>query len=67
MILQLFINQQMATNKEKTQLESMMKARITADSKNINEIGIIAGNSIYTKLYRNIINAQQEFLNAIQG
>lgn len=57
----------MATNKEKTQLESMMKARITADSKNINEIGIIAGNSIYTKLYRNIINAQQEFLNAIQG
>lgn len=67
MILQLFINKQMATNKEKTQLESMMKARITADSKNIKEVGIIAGNSIYSKMYQNIINAQQELLNAIQG
>ena len=57
----------MATNKEKTQLESMMKARITADSKNIKEVGIIAGNSIYSKMYQNIIDAQQEFLNAIQG
>lgn len=57
----------MATNKEKTQLESMLKARINADSKNINEVGIVAGNSVYSKLYQNIINAQQELLTAIQA
>jgi len=56
----------MATNKEKIQLESMMKARITADSENINGVGVIAGNSNYTKLYQDIINAQTAFLNAIQ-
>jgi hypothetical protein len=57
----------MATNKEKTQLESMLKARINADSKNINEVGIVAGNSVYSKLYQNIIDAQQELLTAIQA
>jgi len=56
----------MATNKEKIQLELMMKARINADSKNINEVGIISGNSNYTKLYQDIINAQTAFLNAIK-
>lgn len=56
----------MATNKEKTQLESMLKARINADSKNIKELGIVANNSIYSKLYQDIIDAQSSLLNAIQ-
>lgn len=57
----------MATNKEQIQLTSMMKTRISADSKTIIESNMIAGNSIYSKLYQDIINAQKAFLTAIQA
>lgn len=57
----------MATNKELLQLESMLKARISADKKNLQGLESIRGNTKYTRIYSEIIAKQEELLTAIQA